>query len=55
MKITFNTIQVILLIRSFDFKKKGGIFNHKNLKKLFVSEVARRFLRKIVLMGAEIV
>ena len=55
MKIIFNTVQIFLLIRSFDFKKKGGIFNYKNLKKLFVSEVARRFLRKIVLTGAELV
>jgi len=52
-KVTFNTIQFILFIRTFDFKK--GILNYKNLKRLFLSEIARRFLRKILLDSAKLV
>ena len=53
-KLVFNTIQIILLIRSFDFAK-GKLFNYKNIKKLFVSEIIRRFLRKIILTTANLV
>ena len=54
LKTAFNTVQIILLIRSFDFSN-GKLFNYKNIKKLFVSEIIRRFIRKILLNTANLV
>ena len=55
LKAVFNTIQVILFIKSFNFSKKNGLLNYKNIKKLIVSEAIRHFIRKIILNTAELV
>lgn len=55
LKIAFNTVQIILLIRSFDFSKNKKLLNYKNIKDLVLSEFARRITRKIILASANLV
>ena len=55
LKITFNTIQIILLIHSFDYSKNKKLLNYKNIKKLFLSEIIRMATRKIILATANLV
>ncbi len=54
LKTVFNTVQIFLLIRSFDFSK-GKIFNRKNIKRFFMSEIIRRIIRKFILSAADLV
>ena len=54
LKIAFNTIQVILLIRSFNFKD-GKFLNYKNIKRFFLSEIIRKIIRKLILTTANLV
>ena len=55
IKTVFNTVQIILLIRSFDFSKGRKLLNYKNFKRLLFSEVARRFARKMILSSGNLV
>jgi len=55
LKTAFNTVQIILLIRSFDFSKNKKLLNYKNIKDLVLSEFARRITRKIILASANLV
>ena len=55
LKTVFNTVQIILLIRSLDFSKNKGLLNYKNVKKLLLSEIIRRFIRKVILNTANLV
>ena len=55
LKTIFNTAQIILLIRSFDYSKNKNIFNYKNMKKLVMSEVIRRITRKIIFSAVKLV
>ena len=52
LKVSFDTFQIVLFLRSFDYKK--GL-NYKNIKRLFMSEIARRFLRKILINSANLI
>ena len=54
LKIVFNTVQIILLIRSFDFKD-GKFLNYKNIKRFFLSEIIRKIIRKLILTTANLV
>lgn len=48
VSLVFEAIQIIILIRSFKYKK-GLKFNFENLKKLFFSQAFKAILDKIIL------
>ena len=48
VSLVFEAIQIIILIRSFKYKK-GLKFNYENLKKLFFSQAFKAILDKIIL------
>ena len=55
IKTAIITFEVIYLLRSLNFKKKGGIFNFGNIKILFFSAFAKRFIKKILIASANMI
>lgn len=48
IRITVDTIQIIILLKSLSLSKGFKSINFKNIKKVLLSEVIRRFLRRFV-------
>ena len=46
LKITMNTIQVVIFLRSLDFSKGLKSINYKNIKKILYAEAIRRIIVK---------
>jgi len=52
VKMLMDTVQIIILLRSLNLSMGLKSINFKNIKKVMMTEVARRFIRRLILSAS---